>query len=98
MEETRKRWKDEVKGYFNVGSRGDETRQAVRRDRRECREFVWEGKFQHRPTVRFEMIQRQKGVRRGSRRRRRRPDESCVLLGHYAASSGKFLPAFRDKS
>jgi hypothetical protein len=23
-------------------------------------------------------------------------DENCVLLGHYAASSGNFLPTFRD--
>jgi hypothetical protein len=22
--------------------------------------------------------------------------ENCVLLGHYAASSGNFLPTFRD--
>ena len=26
----------------------------------------------------------------------RESDENCALLGHYAASSGKFLPTFRD--
>jgi hypothetical protein len=61
-------------------------------------------------TVTFEKIQQeegkeeQEGNRRGSkkkrrrRRRRRRPEENCALLGHYAASSGNFLPTFRDKS
>jgi len=24
-------------------------------------------------------------------------DENCALLGNYAASSGNFLPTFRDK-
>jgi hypothetical protein len=27
---------------------------------------------------------------------RREVDENYILLGYYAASSGKFLPAFRD--
>jgi len=27
---------------------------------------------------------------------RREEDENCTLLGHYAASSGNFLPTFRD--
>jgi hypothetical protein len=36
--------------------------------------------------------------RRGRRKRRREPDENGALLGHYAASSGNFLPTFRDKS
>ena len=27
---------------------------------------------------------------------RREVDENCVLLGYYAASSGNFLPTFRD--
>ena len=28
---------------------------------------------------------------------RREADENCTLLGYYAASSGNFLPTFRDK-
>jgi len=27
----------------------------------------------------------------------REEDENCVLLGYYAASSGRFLTTFRDK-
>jgi len=27
---------------------------------------------------------------------RRQVDEDCALLGYYAASSGNFLPTFRD--
>jgi hypothetical protein len=27
---------------------------------------------------------------------RREVDENCALLGYYAASSGYFLPTFRD--
>jgi hypothetical protein len=44
MEGTRKRGRYEVEGDFNVGPRGGEAQQAVRRDGRECRESVWRGK------------------------------------------------------
>ena len=64
MEGTRKRRIDEVEGDFNLGPRGGEERQAVRRDRRECRESVWEGKVRNRRTETFETIQQQEGVRR----------------------------------
>jgi hypothetical protein len=47
MEGTRKRRRDKVEGDFNVSPRGGESRQAVRRDRREWRESVREGKVQN---------------------------------------------------
>ena len=47
MEGKRKGGRDEVEGDLNIGPRGGEARQAVRRDRRECRESVWEGKVQN---------------------------------------------------
>jgi len=30
------------------------------------------------------------------RKKFRNEEENCAILGHYAASSGNFLPAFRD--
>jgi hypothetical protein len=37
----------------------------VRRDRRECRKSVWEGKFQNGRTVKCETIQQQEGRETG---------------------------------
>jgi hypothetical protein len=64
MEGTRNRRRDVVEGDFNVGPRGGEVRQAGRRDRRECRESVGEGKVQNGRAVTFETIQQQEGARR----------------------------------
>jgi len=63
VEGKRKRQKYEVE----VGPNGDEIRQTVRRDRREYRESVWEGKVQNRRTVTFETIQQQEGERKRRR-------------------------------
>ena len=41
-------------------------------------------------------ISRDKVNKRGISGFRLETDESCDLLGHYAASSGHFLPTFRD--